>query len=89
MFLIDGHMIFPVSAQLQEYQRWLNRDIRDIEFPKTLLQPCSADAMMAYPVVNRSEELLEMIGKIEFGVPGAKELMKAAKPITVKRPKQR
>jgi putative SOS response-associated peptidase YedK len=84
----DIHERMPVILDQKNYDVWLDRGMNDINFLKTLLVPYPAEKMMAFPVINKSEESPEMMEKIEFEIPAAPDLMKVTKPAVAKKQKK-
>jgi putative SOS response-associated peptidase YedK len=83
------HNRMPVILHPKEYEVWLNRDMHDTAFLKTLLVPYPADKMHAYPVTNVSEESPAMIEKIDYEPPRGAGLAASTKPILSKKPKKK
>lgn len=81
------HTRMPVILHPKEYDLWLDRRMNDLDHLRTLLVPYPADRMTAFPVKNKSEESPSAVERIEFEVPPAPALMKAAAPITAPKKK--
>ena len=87
--IISGiHERMPVILDQKNYAVWLDRGMNDIDFLKTILVAYPSEKMTVFPVVNRSEESPEMIEKIEFDVPTARDLIKVTKPMSIKKSKK-
>ncbi|MFA6468748.1 MAG: SOS response-associated peptidase [Bacteroidota bacterium] len=82
--LAEIHDRMPVILDPKDFTAWLNREMNDIDFLKSMLVPYPADRMTAFPVTNKSAETPEMIEKITFEVPAAHDLAKMTKPVASK-----
>lgn len=82
------HDRMPVILHQKDYEPWLNREVQDLDFLKTLLMPYPAEKMTAYPVTNKSEESPAMIEKIEFDLPSAGQLLNVSRGLAGKKPRR-
>lgn len=82
------HNRMPVIVEPKNYDVWLNRGMKDVEYLKTLLVSYPSEKMIAFPVKNKSEDSPEALERIDFTIPAGSALISLTNKVVGKKSKK-